>query len=164
MRRAVCVYTSPQMRTATCFRSVFCRRRSWRLTFIACLLGALPLRPAAARAQAKPADHLLIYAIDVEGGQSTLLVETGTGASLLVDTGWPTPDGRDATRIQAAMADAGITRIDHVLITHFHTRPRGRRARAGQARPQVGEFLDHGPNREDSDITRTRLRRLPQSH
>src|SRR5665213_1538770 len=51
--------------------------------------------------------HLLIYSIDVEGGQSTLLVAP-SGASLLVDTGWPNHDGRDAVRIQAAMKDAGI--------------------------------------------------------
>jgi competence protein ComEC len=69
-------------------------------------------------AHAQGANHLLIYAIDVEGGQSTLLVDTRTHASLLIDTGWPSVDGRDATRIQAAMRDAGITRVDHLLITH----------------------------------------------
>jgi beta-lactamase superfamily II metal-dependent hydrolase len=96
--------------------------------------------------------HLLIYAIDVEGGQSTLLVSP-TGASLLVDTGWPGNDGRDAGRIQAAMKDAGITRIDHVLITHFHTDHVGGVPELVK-HVQVGEFLDHGVNREDSDITR----------
>ena len=96
--------------------------------------------------------HLLIYAIDVEGGQSTLLVSP-SGASLLVDTGWPGNDGRDAERIQAAMKDAGITRIDHVLITHFHTDHVGGVPELVK-HVQVGEFLDHGVNREDSDITR----------
>jgi len=99
--------------------------------------------------------HLLIYAIDVEGGQSTLLVSP-TGASLLVDTGWPNDSGqtgRDAGRIQAAMKDAGITRIDHVLITHFHTDHVGGVPELVK-HVQVGEFLDHGVNREDSDITR----------
>ncbi|MGA2220020.1 MAG: MBL fold metallo-hydrolase, partial [Terracidiphilus sp.] len=89
--------------------------------------------------------HLLIYAIDVEGGQSTLLVSP-SGASLLVDTGWPGNDGRDAERIQAAMKDAGITRIDHVLITHFHTDHVGGVPELVK-HVQVGEFLDHGVNR-----------------
>ncbi len=95
---------------------------------------------------------LLIYFIDVEGGQSTLLVSP-TGKSLLVDTGWPGNDGRDAGRIQAAMTDAGISKLDYVLITHFHVDHVGGIPNLVQ-RVKVGEFLDHGVNREDSDITR----------
>ena len=117
---------------------------------LACVLTLLALAQAA---HAKDAGHLLIYAIDVEGGQSTLLVDTATHASLLVDTGWPTPDGRDASRIQAAMRDAGITRIDHLVITHFHVDHVGGVPELVKRVP-IGEFIDHGPNREDSDITR----------
>ncbi len=95
---------------------------------------------------------LLIYAIDVEGGQATLLVAP-SGASLLVDAGWPTADGRDAQRIQAVMADAGIAKIDHLLVTHFHHDHVGGVPELAKRVP-VGEFLDHGPNREDSQITR----------
>jgi beta-lactamase superfamily II metal-dependent hydrolase len=100
---------------------------------------------------------LLIYSIDVEGGQSTLLVSP-EGGSLLVDTGWPGENGRDAKRIQEAMKDAGISKIDHVLITHFHVDHVGgvpnlvQLAKADNL--QIGEFIDHGENREDSDITR----------
>jgi beta-lactamase superfamily II metal-dependent hydrolase len=115
-----------------------------------CCLAAHPFQPASA--QTEPAGHLLIYAIDVEGGQSTLLVSP-SGASLLVDTGWPNADGRDADRIQQAMHDAGITRIDHLLITHFHVDHVGGVPELVKRVP-IGEFLDHGPNREDSDITR----------
>ncbi len=82
----------------------------------------------------------------------TLLVAP-SGASLLVDTGWPDHDGRDADRIQAAMRGAGITRIDHLLITHYHADHVGGVPNL-VARVPVGEFLDHGPNREDSDTTR----------
>jgi beta-lactamase superfamily II metal-dependent hydrolase len=103
-------------------------------------------------AQGRDQKHLLIYSIDVEGGQSTLLVSP-TGASLLVDTGWPGNDSRDAIRIQAAMKDAGITQIDHVLITHYHTDHVGGVPELVK-HVKVGEFIDHGPNREDSDITR----------
>jgi beta-lactamase superfamily II metal-dependent hydrolase len=95
---------------------------------------------------------LTIYTIDVEGGQSTLIVSPSK-ASLLVDTGWPGNNGRDADRIQAAMKDAGITRIDHVLITHFHVDHVGGVPNLVE-KVKIGEFLDHGENREDSNITR----------
>ena len=108
--------------------------------------------PHPAHAQSKAQGHLLIYSIDVEGGQSTLLVSP-SGASLLVDTGWPNHDGRDAVRIQAAMKDAGITRIDHAFITHYHTDHVGGVPELVKRVP-VGEFIDHGPNQEDSDVTR----------
>lgn len=60
-----------------------------------------------------------IYFIDVEGGQSTLIV-TPAGESLLVDTGYGGNGGRDARRIMAAVREAGLTKIDYLLITHFH--------------------------------------------
>src|SRR6185436_14283563 len=65
------------------------------------------------------ASTLDIYFIDVEGGQSTLIV-TPAGESLLVDTGYAGNDGRDADRIAAAAKAAGITQVDYLLITHFH--------------------------------------------
>jgi len=117
------------------------------LCVLALFFAAAPL----ARAQANTG-HLLIYTIDVEGGQSTLLVAP-SGASLLVDTGWPDNNGRDADRILAAMHDAGISKLDHVLITHFHTDHVGGVPNLVE-KVKVGEFLDHGENREDSDITR----------
>ena len=51
-----------------------------------------------------------IHVIDVEGGEGTLFVSP-TGDSLLVDTGWPGFDGRDANRILAAARDAGVKQI-----------------------------------------------------
>jgi competence protein ComEC len=115
-------------------------------------LGLMPgtaARPAHAQAKS---GHLVIYTIDVEGGQATLLVAP-SGGSLLVDTGWPGNNGRDAERIKAAMKDAGITKIDHVLITHHHDDHVGGVPNLVE-RVKVGEFLDHGENREDADDTR----------
>lgn len=105
-----------------------------------------------ASAQAKPSKHLLIYSIDVEGGQSTLLVSP-SGDSLLVDTGWPDHDDRDVDRIEAAMKDAGITKIDHVVITHYHVDHVGGVPDL-VAKVKVGEFIDHGENREEAGATR----------
>ena len=166
------VYTFAHMQIAADLRALPLRRFLPRFAPFACffVLPALALLP---RAQAQPPGRLLIYAIDVEGGQSTLLVDTATHASLLVDTGWPNVNGlsadsvekglhdagepeqtgRDAGRIQAAMRDAGIARIDRVLVTHFHTDHVGGVPELVRRVP-VGEFLDHGENREDSDITR----------
>jgi beta-lactamase superfamily II metal-dependent hydrolase len=127
-------------------------RRYPALLLPLCALLLLFSAPQPAQAQAKAPKRLLIYSIDVEGGQSTLLVAP-SGESLLVDTGMPGFGGRDPNRIQAAMKDAGITRIDHLLITHYHIDHVGGVPELVK-RVSVGEFLDHGPNREDSDSTR----------
>lgn len=133
-----------------CFANLARLSRGLALLGVAFLFALTSARPA--RAQAPAIHPFLIYAIDVEGGQATLLVAP-SGASLLVDTGWPGENGRDATRIQAAMRDAGISRLDHVLITHFHVDHVGGLPELAKRVP-IGEFLDHGVNREDSDITR----------
>src|SRR3984885_12715860 len=95
---------------------------------------------------------LQIYFIDVEGGQSTLIVSP-SGQSLLIDTGWPDAKGRDADRIVSAVHAAGLKKIDYVLITHFHRDHVGGVPQLVE-RIKVGTFIDHGPNLEDSDVTR----------
>ena len=55
---------------------------------------------------AKATKALQIYFIDVEGGQATLVVSP-LGGSMLIDTGWPDENGRDANRIMAAAKAAG---------------------------------------------------------
>jgi len=157
-RSAVCPVHLPQMRNPAVHSTIAsCRRAQpfflFNLLLSFCALALLFVSaPQPAHAQSKAPGHLLIYSIDVEGGQSTLLVAP-SGASLLVDTGWPNHDGRDAVRIQATMKDAGITRIDHVFITHYHTDHVGGVPELVKRVP-VGEFIDHGPNQEDSDVTR----------
>ena len=62
--------------------------------------------------------NLEIYWVDTEGGAATLIVSP-SGESLLIDTGYP--DGaRDATRILDAARHAGLKRINHLVISHYH--------------------------------------------
>jgi len=98
---------------------------------------------------------LQIYFIDVEGGQATLFV-TPEGKSLLIDTGWPGNNGRDADRIAATAKDAGIKKIDFVLITHYHDDHVGGAPQLAAKIP-VGTFIDHGENRETSDAGASRV-------
>jgi competence protein ComEC len=94
---------------------------------------------------------LQIYFVDVEGGQATLFI-TPAGQSLLIDTGWPGFDGRDADRIVAAAKDAGLKKIDYVLLTHYHLDHTGGVPQLAAKIP-IGAFIDHGENRESSDPT-----------
>src|SRR5882672_1435126 len=103
-------------------RRTISTRRAWLLVVRrACLvvLGALAwVSSTVAKPPADSPKTLQIYFIDVEGGQATLFV-TPEHQSLLIDTGWPGNNGRDADRIVAAAHDAGISKIDLVLITHY---------------------------------------------
>jgi competence protein ComEC len=123
-----------------------------RMLTVLCLCVFTVVLPSA-WAETPAGRSLQIYFVDVEGGQATLVVSP-SGESLLIDTGWPGYEGRDADRILAAAHQAGITQLDYVLITHYH------RDHVGGV-PQlvdgikVGTFIDHGPNLEDSAVTRT---------
>lgn len=98
------------------------------------------------------AKTLDIYFTDVEGGQSTLIVSP-SGQSLLIDTGWRGFNGRDADRIATAAKAAHVKQIDYVLITHYHRDHVGGVMQLAD-RMKIGTFVDHGPNQEDSKVTK----------
>lgn len=101
---------------------------------------------AACASAAQGAKTLDLYFIDTEGGQATLVVAP-SGQSLLIDTGYTGFGGRDTVRIAAAAKDAGVKRIDTLLITHFHDDHVGGVANLLDRFP-VTTFLDHGPSIE----------------
>ena len=102
---------------------------------------ALAAFTASGVAWAGPADKRLdVYWVDVEGGAATLVV-TPAGESVLFDTGYPGP--RDAKRIQqVATEKAGLKKIDHVVVTHFHVDHYGGLTNLVKEIP-VGTVWDH---------------------
>jgi competence protein ComEC len=89
------------------------------------------------------AKTLEVYFIDVEGGQATLIV-TPSGQSMLVDSGWPGNDGRDAKRIEAAAKLAKVKRIDYFLLTHYDVDHVAGLPQLVERMPIV-TFIDRGP-------------------
>src|SRR5262245_43576863 len=85
--------------------------------------------------------NLEIYWIDVEGGAATLIVSP-SGESMLIDTGWEV-DGRDAKRIYAAAQQAGLKKIDHLVISHYHADHVGGLAELSKMIP-LGKFYGRG--------------------
>src|SRR6266487_3649770 len=136
-------------RYAACVPCVYCRHmRFHRVAAVLCWVACVATIGIGAAQRT-----LDIYFIDVEGGQSTLIV-TPAGESLLVDTGFAA-DGtfrskpgdprraRDAQRIAAAARDAGVSRIDYLLITHFHADHMGGVVELASLLP-IQTFIDHG--------------------
>ena len=111
------------------------------------LLLAVPLTTA--HAQTQPQGTLEIYLIDVEGGGATLFVSPA-GQSLLIDTGNGGQNAvQDAGRIIAAMQDAGVAEIDHLITTHWHGDHYGAMPELASQVP-VRRFIDHGPSVESN--------------
>ena len=108
----------------------------------------LPLALFLTAASLAAAADLQVYAIDVEGGKSTLFVSP-SGESMLVDTGYDGFHNRDADRIVAAAHDAGVHQIDYLVITHYHKDHAGGVAQLA-AKIKIVNFLDHGPNFEEA--------------
>ena len=90
-------------------------------------------------------DTLDVYVIDVEGGNATLFVSP-SGESLLMDTGnGGAAAARDVGRIMAAVRDAGLDEIDHLITTHWHGDHFGGMGELASRIP-IRNFIDHGPS------------------
>lgn len=141
----------------------------WPALLALAAIGAAP----AAHGPATKKDELRIIVVDVEGGAATLFV-TPEGHSLLIDTGWPSWVVRpqpapgqpaplsSAERIAAAAKAAGLSRIDYLVVTHYHVDHVGGVEDLMKLMP-IGTFIDHGPNREvpPPDATPAQLKFAP---
>ncbi len=88
-------------------------------------------------------EPLDIYFIDVEGGAATLIV-TPEKESILIDSGYPDNHGRDLDRIIHVAKDvAGLKKIDHAVVSHWHLDHFGNHA-ALAAKFGVGTYWDRG--------------------
>src|ERR1700676_3934443 len=110
-----------------------------------------------ALALAQTSQTLNVYVIDVEGGNATLFVSP-SHESLLIDTGNAGAAAvREAGRIMAAVKDAGLQQIDHLIITHWHGDHFGGLAELASKIP-IKEFIDHGPNVQPGEAADTFLK------
>jgi competence protein ComEC len=117
-----------------------------------CALALFGGAPASAQNTGAPAARNLdIYWIDTEGGAATLVINPA-GESLLVDTGFAVGD-RDAKRIHEAALQAGLTKIDYLLISHYHADHVGGLAAFAKMMP-IGRFFDHGDTVDAVDKAR----------
>lgn len=107
-----------------------------------------PLFIALVAAGDTDADTLDIHFIDVEGGAATLIV-TPERQSVLIDAGYRRDDHRDVERIERALRDAGVTRIDYFVASHFHGDHVGGLAELAKRVP-IGTFIDHGDSVEQA--------------
>ena len=98
-------------------------------------------------AQPKSSKSLDIYVADTEGGKAALFVSPSR-ETLLIDSG--NPGGRDTDRIAAMLSDAGVTKIDHLVSTHYHIDHVGGMPELAKRIP-IAHYVDHGPSVEEKE-------------
>jgi competence protein ComEC len=128
-------------------------RNAFSIALLLALSGFGPLPSATSgdslRATTRVADTTLnIYIADTEGGKATLFVSP-TGETVLIDTG--NPGARDLDRIMEMFAAAGVTKIDYLISTHYHTDHIGGLQELVKRIP-VAHFMDHGPSVEAREM------------
>ena len=131
------------MREVAVGRQLACQRHALRASTV--FVMALILSIVCYTAPTGGARTFDIYVVDVEGGNATLFVSP-SGESVLIDSGNAGPAAvRDAERIMAAVKDAQLAQIDHLITTHWHGDHFGGLAELA-ARVPIRNFIDHGPN------------------
>jgi beta-lactamase superfamily II metal-dependent hydrolase len=110
----------------------------------AIVLGVVLTAGATASGQAPRGDVLDIYIVDTEGGKAALFVAP-SGETVLVDAG--SPGGRDTDRIVEVLGAAGVTAIEHLVLTHYHVDHVGG-VEALASRIPIRHYIDHGPTVE----------------
>lgn len=97
---------------------------------------------------------LQMISIDVEGSGGTLFI-TPEGKSLLLDTGNPPRPGVAGKDTADVLADTirsfGITKLDYLLTTHYHSDHVGGFPAFLEKMP-VGTVIDHGENRQPDPL------------
>jgi beta-lactamase superfamily II metal-dependent hydrolase len=107
-----------------------------RILFLAVLAVLLPwVLPAASKT-------FDMYLIDVEGGKALLLISP-SGESMLIDTGFPGSDDRDAKRIAEAVKAANLKQVDHLVTSHYDG-DHVANVTATAAKVSIKTFYDHG--------------------
>jgi len=139
---------SPPSRPASPTAPRYRLHRLWAA--LCCLVLFVLSQPQPAAAQTTAAKHLLIYAIDVEGGQSTLLV------SLPAHPSWSTPAGPRQMAVTPPHPARHARRRNHQTrsCAHHSLPRRSRRRRPELVKRSHRRIPRSRPNREDSDITR----------
>ena len=81
---------------------------------------------------------------------------------MLIDAGYEGFNERDADRIAAEAKRAGVSRIDYMIVTHYHRDHVGG-VPALAARIPIGTFVDHGPTVEKGEQPDALFAALPEN-